>query len=103
MSRRRADAPPLLELRPGEERFALYAHHISPAARRVCPDLPEVVYRIWDFRYGTHVHFEGNRDPERAAAALARFRAEGNPYTDPRAQATVARCRGSTAPWRARG
>jgi hypothetical protein len=90
-------------LEPGEERFTLYVHHFSPLTRHYCPDLPEWVYRIWDFRYGTHVHFEGNRDPDRARAALEHFRSHGNPYTDPRAEVTVARCRGENAPWRACG
>ena len=51
-----------------EERFALYVHHTGALTRKLCPELPTWVYRIWDFRYGVHVHFEGNRDPDRAAA-----------------------------------
>lgn len=84
------------------ERFVLYVHYFSPAARRLCPGLPEWVFRIYDHQNGkgrhAHVPLPDNRDRRAAEAMLAKLKAEGRPELD----RTLALAQAGAARWRAR-
>lgn len=84
------------------ERFILYVHYFSADVRRLCPDLPEWVFRIYDHQNGkgrhAHVPFRGNRDRAAAEAVLADLRKNGRPDLD----RTLALAQAGAARWRAR-